>query len=139
MFLISHCQELKVNVNDLRFKLENDRLRKKNRNGLRTSGVMDLRQHLCGLIHSQSTNKIKPKAMKTKVKEDAKTIKKKNLKAKEALSSETKKVTNSSKKNILKNVVLIFHSLITFYFYVLGTLILTFERFTNHYLNVLYA
>lgn len=83
--------KLKVNVNDLRFKLENDRLRKKNRNGLRTSGVMDLCQHLSGLMHSQPTNKIQPKAMKTKVKEAAKTIKKQNLKAKEALSSETKK------------------------------------------------
>lgn len=105
-FLISHCQELNVNVSDLRFKLENDKLRKRNHNGLRTSGVTDLRQQLSGLMHSQSTNKIEPKAMKTKAKENAKTIVKKNVQAKEAPSSETKMVTNtSSKKNILKKVL----------------------------------
>ncbi|KMZ68154.1 hypothetical protein ZOSMA_249G00150 [Zostera marina] len=95
--------KLNVNVSDLRFKLENDKLRKRNHNGLRTSGVTDLRQQLSGLMHSQSTNKIEPKAMKTKAKENAKTIVKKNVQAKEAPSSETKMVTNtSSKKNILK-------------------------------------
>lgn len=44
--------------------------------------------------------------MKTKAKENAKTIVKKNVQAKEAPSSETKMVTNtSSKKNILKKVL----------------------------------